>query len=502
MTATLSTTFGEALLSSFCEEHPDLVRPRFFSCPEFDRERTLGPEVAAVATLAGFPPDPEQRLLLDAAFALDKQGKSVAFEIDVIAPRQNLKTGFFKQVSLGQTFVRDEPLIAWSAHEFATVSEALRDVEALVESSAMLSRRVKRILHGSSPEVELMTGGRLVFRTRTSGGARGFSGRKVILDEGYALQPGQSGALLPIMLAQPDPQIYMGSSACRPESAVLWGVVQVGRAGGGPRQVYAEWCAPEPAEACAAGEACDHARDRAGCGCDDPELIRQVHSAIARGRILLATVIDLRGSPSMPPPEYAREIMGWHDKPIALLSVLPGWDGCADEAAVPGDPPVFAVDASPDLSSGSITVVGGTTPVIEVVADEPGVSWIPGWCKARVGTYDPFVVAVFRNSPAASLIPELEKIDGLELVVLDGTEETRACSHITAAVKEGRVRHRDDGRLNDAVAGAVKSASGDGFHWSRINSAVNITYLVGATAALWVHALRAGLDYDPLDSFF
>src|SRR6266508_3522209 len=76
---------------------PDLVAPAYLSIPEYDAERSLGPEVAAVCTVANFPPDPEQRMLHDGAFALDKQGKSVAFEVVVIAPRQNIKTGFFKQ---------------------------------------------------------------------------------------------------------------------------------------------------------------------------------------------------------------------------------------------------------------------------------------------------------------------------------------------------------------------------------------------------------------------
>ncbi len=83
--------------------------------PDYDERRTLGPEVAAVATLAGFAPDPEQQLLLDGSFALDRAGKSVAFEVVVIAPRQNLKTGFEKQYALGQLFVRREPLVVWSA---------------------------------------------------------------------------------------------------------------------------------------------------------------------------------------------------------------------------------------------------------------------------------------------------------------------------------------------------------------------------------------------------
>src|SRR6266545_818544 len=315
---TSSTRSGVRRRSSSSGVPLDLVRPRYLHIPDYDPSRTLGPEVAAVATLAGFPPDPEQRMLLDAAFALDKRGKSVAFEVVVIAPRQNLKSGFFKQVALGLAFVRHEPLVVWSAHEFDTAKEAMNDLESLIDGSDLLRRRVRLTaknnvaLHSATPEIRVRPDkrlkalgvrydARLKVKTRTSGGGRGLAGRKVILDEAYAVQAGQVGALLPIMLAQPDPQVYVGSSACREESAWLWDIVHRGRAGNDPRMVYAEWCAPDAKDVCAEGERCDHARGRRGCACDDPDLLLPVHSAITRGRILIQTVADLRKT--MPPDE-------------------------------------------------------------------------------------------------------------------------------------------------------------------------------------------------------
>src|SRR6266568_1012359 len=123
---------------------PDLVQPAYLTIPDgFDPNRTLGPEVAAVPTLAGFPPDPEQQMLLDVSFGLDKAGRPLVFETVLIAPRQNLKTGFLKQRALGKLFVQKRPLVMWSAHEFDTARRALLDLEALIEGAPSLRRDVQ-----------------------------------------------------------------------------------------------------------------------------------------------------------------------------------------------------------------------------------------------------------------------------------------------------------------------------------------------------------------------
>jgi hypothetical protein len=483
---TLSTRSGAALPSNSSGALADLVRPAFLSVPDYDEARTLGPEVAAVATLAGFAPDPEQQLLLDAAFALDPFGKSVAYEVVVVAPRQNLKTGFFKQVALGQLFVRDERLVVWSAHEFDTAQEALKDFESLLEGSEMLQRRVDRVYHGSVPEVKMRNGSRLKFKTRTSGGGRGLSGRKVILDEGYALQAGQIGALMPIMLAQPDPQVFIGSSACRPESAVLWDIVQRGRAGGGPRMVYAEWCAPPPAEACDAGVKCDHARGRPGCGCDKPELLVRTHSAITRGRILVQTLQDLRAT--MPVEEYGREVMGWHDEPIQLGMPIPDWAACARPGGRPSDPVALGIDVAPLSMSAAIVACGMGAhgkPTLLVAEHRAGAAWVVGVLQALIAEKRPLDIGLDPMGPASVLIPALEQA-GIKFRALEGKESTQACEGLLAAVKDGEIEHADDAALNTAAAGASLRTVGDIRKWSRTASTADIAPLVGASIARWL----------------
>jgi hypothetical protein len=478
----------------------------------------LGPEVGAVATLAGFPPDPEQQMLLDAAFALDEHGKSVAFKVVVIAPRQNLKTGFFKQVALGQLFVRDERLVVWSAHEFDTAQEALTDVEALIDGSDLLRRRVKLTergnvaSRGAVPEIQLTSGARLKFKTRTSGGGRGLSGRKVFLDEGYALQEGQIGALMPIMLAQPDPQVYVGSSACRPESSVLWGYVQDGRAGNDPRMVYAEWCAPDPAEICERGAGCDHARTTPGCACDKPELLRPVHSAITRGRILVQTIVDLRGS--MPPEEYGREVMGWHDRPAIEVWPIPKdiWVSLADPGSAAGDRLAFGISATPRGTHAAIGVAGVRPDGlrhVELIDHRQGTGWVVDRVAGAadetgrragglVGKWKPAAVVIDPGGPAGYLIPALEealtdpetgelRATLLQTKARDVAQATdgfiAACG--VAEGDEATLRYRPHPALDSGVKEATTKPLGDGRKFDERTESADISPLRAVSLGLW-----------------
>lgn len=204
------------------------VKPAYSYCPDF--AYTLGDEVADVCVMADFAPDPEQKLGLDMIFACDHHDKSVCFEFCAICSRQNLKTGLFKQASLGWLFVSKVRLIVWSAHEFETAAEAHRDMAALIEDSPVLSKRLKQIHNSSNDKsIELTTGQRLRFKARTKTGGRGLSAEKVVLDEAFALRPEHLGALMPTMSVQPDPQILYGSSAPLVDSEVLRGIMLRGR---------------------------------------------------------------------------------------------------------------------------------------------------------------------------------------------------------------------------------------------------------------------------------
>jgi len=475
------------------------VEPAFRSVPAY--HRTLGPEVADLARLAGFPPDPEQEMGLDAIFAVDERGLSVAFETAVICCRQNLKTGLFKQAALGWLFITDERLIVWSAHEFRTSQEAFRDLDELITGCDTLRRRVKHIYRGNGDEaIELLSGARVIFKTRTKGGGRGLSGRKVILDEAFALQPMHMGALLPTLSAQPDPQVLYGSSAGLFESAVLRGVRDRGRAGADRRLAYFEWCAPDPADVCADGAKCKHQLDAVGCGCDEPEHWQRANPAIGR-RISLETISAERRA--LPPEEFGRERMGWWDDPIdpsEQWAVIPEtvYRAVEEPTSQAGDRIAIALDATPDGSMAAIAIAGVRADGLghcEVIDHRRGTGWIVDRIAGAkgnesdmglVGRWKPVAVVVDSKGPAGFLIKPLED-RGVTVTPLSAGDVGTATNDFIAACGAGgdepTLRILPYRGLEDAVAGADTSNLGDGRKWNRRNPTVDISPLVAVTHA-------------------
>lgn len=469
-----------------------LVEPAWRKVPPCDS--TLGPEVADLADLACFGPDLEQRLALDAIFGR-KDGRASAFEVGIVAARQNIKTAIFKMAALGWLFITGERLIVWSAHEFPTAQEAFRDLEELVTGSDYLRAEVKNIYRGNGDEsIELLSGSRLIFKTRTKAGGRGLSGAKVILDEGFALRPMHMGALLPTLSAQPDPQVLYGSSAGLAESDVLRGVRDRGRAGG-PRVAYLEWCADPPAVVCARGDGCDHALGTRGCGCDDPANWRRANPAM--GRRISVEYIEAERQ-ALPPGEFGRERMGWWDHPADEQEVIPAgvWASLADPLSEPVPPVGFALVFSSDRSRASIGVAGRRADGLLHVelAD-----YVPaGSAVARVvalqGKHSPVAVVVDASGHEGSVIADLESA-GVRVLSPAGRDVVQAFGQFyDGVVASGTIRHRGQDQLSWALAGAATRDIGDsGRAWARRKASADISPLVAVTSALWGFTTRTAM---------
>jgi hypothetical protein len=74
--------------------------------------------------------------------------------------------------------------------------------------------RVKSVKRSHGEEgVYLKDGRKLLYKTRTKGGGRGFSADLLISDEAMFLAEAFLGALMPVISARPNPQMwYMGSA--------------------------------------------------------------------------------------------------------------------------------------------------------------------------------------------------------------------------------------------------------------------------------------------------
>jgi hypothetical protein len=493
-----------------------IVEPTFLHAPKF--HKTYGPDVADLCAAAYFPPDPQQRLALDLTFARDERGLSAAFEVATIVGRQNMKSGFFKQCILGWLYLFDERLVVYSAHEFSTAMEIFRDIDQLVTGVDLLRRQTKRIIRNHGEEgIETATGGRLMIKTRTKGGGRGLSARKVILDEAYALRAMHMGALLPTLSAQPDPQVMYGSAAGMADSDVLRDLRDRGRAdvSADPRLAYLEWCAPDPELACQAGKGCTHAKNATGCGCDKPDLWLKANPTIG-DRMSVAYVTAERRA--MPVDEFRRERMGWWDDPLegGRPMSVDDWYARADRQSTPDTGFFLSLGfaVAPDSSMSAIAVAGWRpdpedpgNPDLSIVHVElaehlPGTGWLLDKVLAITERQKPFCVCFDPSTPAGSLEQNLraagfvtkakdekaKMMPGQKLMLIASQREyAQACVGMAHDVANDRIRHPDQAPLNLAAENARSRPVSHAWGWDP-ECGYDITPLVAVTMA------KLGLD--------
>lgn len=479
-----------------------LVDPAFSQVPVY--VETFGPEVAEVNAAAGFEPDPEQEMALDALFAIDRDGKSVVYDFCVVCSRQNLKTGLFKQAAIGWLYITEQPLVVWSAHEMSTTREAFRDLVALIEGYGPFSKRLapgpsNGIMRGNGNEaIELRSGQRCIFKARTNSGGRGLSGDKVILDEGFALKASHMGSLMPTLSARPDPQIVVGSSAGLVDSAVLRGFRDRGRLKSSPRQAYLEWCAPE--NSCGDPE-CTHVWPGSkGCALDRREFWELSNPALGR-RITAETIQAEREV--LDPAEFARERLGWWDDPTATGPFPAGlWQARAQTALDPltgfavsqitGRVDV-ALDVAWDRRGCGLAVAGKRDDgkiQTELIEDEQPITpaTIVARAKAVVERHGAPGVWLEPASAAGALIPALRDAR-VKVLEVKGQQVNQACGLVYDAVLDGSLVHLGQAALDSAVGGAQKRTSGDSWRWDRRQGA-DISPFMAATFAVWAAADR------------
>lgn len=464
-----------------------LVEPNWKSGPDY--HVTLGPEVADLAAHAGFAPDPEQELALDMLFGVDETGKAAAFEAGIIACRQNLKTGLFKQAALGWLFVTEQRLTIWSAHEFSTAQEAFRDMENLIGSKPSLSKRVKKTYNSASnTSIELKNGQRLNFKARTTTGGRGLTGDKVVLDEAFALTRPMLGALIPTLSARPDPQVVYGSSAGLRSSEPLRKVRDRGRAGSSRRLIWLEWGAPRLA---CVSDKCDHEWGSIGCQLDKVENWKLGNPLLGRIRangtgLTLEYVQSEREA--LPPDEFGRERCGWWDDPSASELFGPKkWEnGGREDRPAELAIQAFGIAVSMDLTSAAIVAgaIDGEDAWMKPLQHGPKTNWVVEKAKALQDTYGATCVVDGRG-PAAVLIPHLETA-GVRVHTASTSDVLDACATLETKVTDGQLLHTKATELNDAVIGAVKRPVGDRWALGRKDATSDITPLEAGTLAIWL----------------
>ena len=410
-------------------------------------------------------------------------GLWAAFAVAVCAPRQNGKNAILEMRELAGCLVLGERLVIHTAHLSDTSMESFRRMDDLVDANDWLAEQVKHVHRTNGREtIEFTNGSRIRFRTRTKGGGRGFAGSPVLLDEPMFLPEMSMKAILPVMSAQPDPQVwYTGSAVDQMEhedGLVFARVRDRALNGDHERLAYFEWSldvdTPAELEESVALDPDAWAQTNPALGLRiTPEYIRAEFDEL-----------DLRG--------FAVERLGVGDWPLVDGDESgpisrSAWDALADAQSVLQDPVCLAFDVSPNRKQATICAAGRNEAGrchVEIVTDaRAGAGWVVDRVAQLVESHEVALVVCDAVGPAASLVQQLEERD-VKVETVTAGAHAQACGQLVDLVADGDLVHLGQPRLDQALRGAKPRALGDAFAWSRKSSSVDITPLVAATLAL------------------
>jgi len=455
-------------------------RPRICSIPPY--VSSAGAEAVELAKLAGLTLDPWQEFILTHALGERADGKWAAFEVGVVVGRQNGKGSVLEARELAGLFLLEEQTIIHSAHEFSTSRDHQRRLEALIEGTPDFDRRVMRVSRSHGDEgIELKGGKRILFRTRTKAGGRGYSADCIVLDEAMILPTAAHDSLVPTLSANPNPQVwYTGSAVDRlsnPNGVLLARLRERGLAGDDPSLFYAEWSVPQELEKV----------DDLVAG--DAEMWAMANPALG---IRISTEHVENERRSMDPRGFAVERLGAGDWPtdegeeLRLIDSA-AWAKCVDQRSHIEGRKVLAFDIPKDRTACAIAVAGKRAdglPHVEIIEYRRGVSWVVDRLAelARKHEADVYCDDI---SGGASLIPELER-QSVRVTRMGTREVTTATANFFDAIMAGSLRCFETEEMAAAVATAARRPVGESsWAWSRKLSAADATPLVSATLALW-----------------
>lgn len=469
-------------------------QPRLLSVPDF--ETSAGAEAVELASTAGLLLDPWQQFVLHRALG-ETSGHWSAFEVGLVVARQNGKGSILEARELAGLFLFGERLIIHSAHLFETSMEHMNRLLQLIESNRDLDRRVKRVSRAHGQEgIELKSGQRIKFKTRTKGGGRGLSGDVVVLDEAMELPAAAMSALMPTLSARPNPQLWYAGSAVdqsvHANGFVLARVRERALAGDDPSLAFFEWsvdpdvynAAPGPVSA-------------------DPEAWGQANPGMG-----IRITPDYIGNEhrSLDPRGFATERLSvgdWPDTSDGSSQVVPAgvWNTLVDPDSKIDGVRAFAIDVTPERDFTAIAAAGAREDGlrhVEVVEHRQGTRWVVDRMVELVERWTPCVVMVDGKGPAASLIPELVDAGiqvasgdpGRDDPVVKATVEdmAAACGQFYDACMSDvpELRHLGQAWLDRALSSAKTRDLSDRWAWAR-RSGGDISPLVAVTLAAYGH---------------
>jgi hypothetical protein len=474
-------------MSSTSVESPvvGLQRPRICNVPDY--VSSSGAEAIELAARAGLFLDDWQQFVLVNSLGERADGRWASPTVGLVVGRQNGKNSVLEARELAGVFLFGEKTIIHSAHEQATSSEHFLRLLSLIEAVPEFDQRVLKAPKGKGSEaIELRGGYRILFKTRTGGGGRGFSADLIVLDEAMILSAAAKAALIPTMAARTmveTPQTWYSASAVDQLNPKHDGVelsrIRLQGLKGSSRVAYFEWSAEgdDPA---------DVSPDRAA----DPSTWAKANPGL--GLRISTEWVEHERTVELGAREFAVERLGVGDWPdpdlVDRVISMERWLELRDGDSGMVGPVCFAWDVQPDRAKASIGV-GGFRPDgllhVEVLRNDSGTAWVAE-ALAGLTKRHASVAVMFDNVGAgASLKAEVEAAGVKGLTPMKAGEYAQACGMMFDRVERGTIRHLGTSELADALRSATKRPLGEAWAWDRRSTAIDISSLVAVTLAAY-----------------
>ena len=436
-------------------------------------------EAIQLSAEAGIPLYPWQEIALEAMLGVQADGTWAAQEFGLICARQNGKSQLLEARELAGLFLFGEQRIVHSAHQSATADEAFKRMRNLIESVPWLDSEVAKILGSPGRQsIRTRSGSEISYRTRTKGGARGFSAPTVIFDEAQELSGEQYAAIVPVTSAFRNRQIVLTGTVLA-GAAVLQGVVDRGRRGAGTDLGYAEWSAAED------------------CRSDDPVAIRQANPSIGHREGLTVEYFfnDLERFRSAQAEDKYREerLSIWPDAgTVGQMVSAEAWGACRSDWR-PGEGQAVEFIGVASSVDGAWSAVGiafahGERTFVDLARYEPGTDWVIPYVQGLAQRRRPKAVVMDKGGPASKSLA-----NGLTAMLPKGVlQETGNAMEMQAAtavfidaVPVGRVEHIGRPALDASVVGVREKIVGDARMYDRRRSPVVVAPVEAVTLAAW-----------------
>ena len=428
--------------------------------------------MARISAALGSPLLPWQRLVADVGLEHDERGVPYYREVRLTVPRQQGKTTLILAIATDRCLAFDRPQrVLYTAQDRNHAREKwIEQVEMLERSPLRRLFRVRR--SNGSERITWRTGSVLGITASGDKSGHGFTLDEAFIDEAFAqVDDRLVQGFRPAMVTRRDAQLWILSTAGTEESVFLRDRVDDGRArveaGERAGVAYFEWSAPDDWVV------------------SDRETWRAAMPALGLTIDEETVAADFA---TMDQGEFARAYLNrWAPKGVPVFA-LGQWLACLDAESKAAGALAFGIDVAPDRSTASIAAAGGRADGrvhVELVERRDGTDWVVSRMGELVDRWRPVAVAIDPGAPAGSLVTALSAAHRMPLLLCTGRQYGQACGMFYDDVAQGRLAHRGQPALDDAVIGARKRPLGEAWAWARIPEAADPAPLIGATLARW-----------------